>query len=269
MEAGVVPGHLHLERPNQDLDLGRLPIQVARESRAWPGIAGEPRRAGVSAFGFSGTNAHVIVEQAPAVAAVSASGPGVFTISAANTAALRVLAARWANWLAAHDELRVADVCAAALRGRSALECRLALAADSVPQLAAALREFAETGRAPRVEMPVDGGGPWPRLSMPTYPFQRSRHWMDAPVAAAAAVDSRADLLAWLTRELATIMGEADPARLDPRRGFADLGLDSLMAGQLADAVERELGVEVPVMTVFNYPTLQDLAAHLEAYAGT
>jgi acyl transferase domain-containing protein len=273
MEAGVVPRHLHLARTNPQLDVERLPIEIPRETMAWPAIAGAPRRAGVSAFGFSGTNAHVIVEQAPA-ARVGESAEDVFVISAASGKALRALAERWVEWLAQHGDLSLGEICAAALHGRTRLARKVAVRAESVAGLAAKLRAFAETGTAADDGGPVPetAAGPWRRLSMPLYPFQRRRHWLDAPAAEPA--QARGDLRSWLANELAAIIGETDAAEIDPRRGFADLGLDSLMAAQLAEAIERTLGVDVAVMTVFNYPSLEDLAAHLEdalargAYAG-
>lgn len=98
---------------------------------------------------------------------------------------------------------------------------------------------------------------------MPSYPFQRTRHWLEGD--AGQTIRTEGGFRAWLAGELAEIIGEIDPEHIDPRRGFADLGMDSIMAAQLAEAIERELGIEVPVMTVFNYPTLEDLAAHCEA----
>jgi acyl carrier protein len=70
-------------------------------------------------------------------------------------------------------------------------------------------------------------------------------------------------LIHWLAGELAEIMGVADAAAIDPHRGFADLGLDSMMAAQLAEAVHRGLNVDLSVIAVLNYPTLSDLTAHL------
>ena len=144
--------------------------------------------------------------------------------------------------------------------------------AEDVRQLAGMLRAFAETGTEAGEVVPERAPEAWRRLSMPSYPFQRRRHWLDAPTKEVAREGG--DLRTWLTNELAAIMGEADASRLDPRRGFADLGIDSMMAAQLAEAIEREWGIELPVVAVFNYPTVEDLAAHLgtrrakEAYAG-
>ena len=62
MRHGVIPKHLHFEEPNPHVDWDRLPVRVTSEPTAWPAGTDRPRRAGVSAFGISGTNAHVVVE---------------------------------------------------------------------------------------------------------------------------------------------------------------------------------------------------------------
>ena len=62
MQRGVIPGQLHLRNPSPQVDWDRLPVRVASETTDWPLDPARPPRAGVSAFGLSGTNAHVIVE---------------------------------------------------------------------------------------------------------------------------------------------------------------------------------------------------------------
>ena len=62
MKQGVVPKHLHFENPNPEIDWQRLPVRVAADRTDWPLHPGRPPRAAVSAFGMSGTNAHVVVE---------------------------------------------------------------------------------------------------------------------------------------------------------------------------------------------------------------
>ena len=61
MRRGAIPGHPHFERPNPRIAWDRLPVRVVAESTAWP-ENGRPRRAAVSSFGVSGTNAHLVVE---------------------------------------------------------------------------------------------------------------------------------------------------------------------------------------------------------------
>ena len=62
MKRGVIPKHLHFEDPNPHIDWDRLPVQVVSALTDWPSHPDHPPRAGVSAFGISGTNAHVVVE---------------------------------------------------------------------------------------------------------------------------------------------------------------------------------------------------------------
>ena len=62
MKQGVIPKHLHFTKPNEHVDWDALPVQVTSESMRWPGDPDRPPFAGVSAFGISGTNAHVVVE---------------------------------------------------------------------------------------------------------------------------------------------------------------------------------------------------------------
>ncbi|MCY4629132.1 MAG: type I polyketide synthase, partial [Acidobacteria bacterium] len=62
MRAGVIPKHLHFEKPNPRLDWERLPLRVTAEAAGWPRVADRPPRAAVSSFSLSGTNAHLILE---------------------------------------------------------------------------------------------------------------------------------------------------------------------------------------------------------------
>ncbi len=62
MKHGMIPRHLHFRVPNPNLDWSRLPVRVTSEATGWPHHADRPSRAGVSAFGISGSNAHVVVE---------------------------------------------------------------------------------------------------------------------------------------------------------------------------------------------------------------
>ena len=62
MHHGVIPRHLHYETPNPRMDWERLPLRVTSEATPWPTVADRPRRAGLSSFGLSGTNAHVVLE---------------------------------------------------------------------------------------------------------------------------------------------------------------------------------------------------------------
>ena len=137
MRRGVIPKQLHFENPNPLLDWDRLPVRVNSETVNWPVHPERPRRAAVSAFGISGTNAHVVVEgydapgdgyaemnqwQSPtgralpvpvslpdAVSTAGKEGPSVraarlLPLSAKSSGALRQLAGRYLSWLDERDD---------------------------------------------------------------------------------------------------------------------------------------------------------------------
>ncbi len=140
----VIPPHLHLKRLNEQIELAGTPLYVPTRAVPWPRTA-VPRRAGVSSFGFGGTNAHVILEEAPIVHVSPAARPErtwhVLTLSAKSEPALGELARRYGE-LSFSDSL-LADVCYSANAGRARLPYRAAIAADSVDALRQGLRALA------------------------------------------------------------------------------------------------------------------------------
>ncbi|MGV2920211.1 type I polyketide synthase, partial [Streptomyces alfalfae] len=99
----TVPPTLHYRAPNPHIPFDGLPLRVAHTPQPWPDTAG-PALAGVSSFGFGGTNAHLVVEEPPppaAPAGPAAEGSTLLTVSARDEGALRDLAARYADKLTA------------------------------------------------------------------------------------------------------------------------------------------------------------------------
>ncbi|HEX4954981.1 MAG TPA: SDR family NAD(P)-dependent oxidoreductase [Thermoanaerobaculia bacterium] len=141
LEKGEIPPHLHFDTPSPHVPWGRLPLEVVRGLRPWPeGYA--RRRGGVSSFGFSGTNAHVVVEEAPhpTEAAVPGPSPQLVVLSAKTATALSAQSGRWAAHLEAQPELEVGAVAYTAAVGRAALAHRRAVIARDLAGAAAALR---------------------------------------------------------------------------------------------------------------------------------
>src|ERR1700728_222695 len=122
MRHELLPATLHVDEPSPHVDWSAGAVSLLTEARPWP-ADGRLRRAGVSSFGISGTNAHVIVEAAPAAAEPREAGPKPpvlpWPVSAKSVSALRSQAARLATHVRAHDELDIADV-GWSLAGRSA-----------------------------------------------------------------------------------------------------------------------------------------------------
>ncbi|MEU3624239.1 hypothetical protein BS329_35285 [Amycolatopsis coloradensis] len=135
---GKVPAGPHRGAPNPELDLG--PFFLPDETTGWA-VAGGPRRAAVSSFGVGGTNAHVVLEQAPEQHRMPAPpGPHVLTLSARTPTALTTLAERLAADLRAHPERELATVAATLQHGRRELEHRLTVVAGDTARAVEALR---------------------------------------------------------------------------------------------------------------------------------
>ncbi|HEX2162853.1 MAG TPA: SDR family NAD(P)-dependent oxidoreductase, partial [Thermoanaerobaculia bacterium] len=130
LERGLVPKTLHFREPNPALDLAASPFHVAAENLPWPRRDGAPRRAAISSLGFGGTNAHLILEEAPAAEpGEPGRGDQLLVLSARSEAALDAAAERLARRLAADPELPLADVAWTLQVGRRAFEHRRAVVA--------------------------------------------------------------------------------------------------------------------------------------------
>lgn len=141
---GVIPPHIHFSTPNPHINWDAAPIRIPTEATPWP--RPERRIAGVSSFGFSGTNVHVILEGAPQeTAAAEAPPPGAVLVplSARTPAALAALAARIANRMEAEPQLTLSAVARTLARGRGHWEERAAIVAETRAELIHQLRQLA------------------------------------------------------------------------------------------------------------------------------
>jgi acyl transferase domain-containing protein len=154
MRRGVLPRTLHVDKPTPQVDWDGGAVEVLTEARAWP-ERDRPRRAAVSSFGVSGTNAHVIIEQAPAVEpapvlpqpSVGAVVPLV--ISARTVAALRAQAGRLSEFLNEKSTVELAEVGRALVTNRAVLEERAVVIAGDRDEALAALAAAAQGGSSP------------------------------------------------------------------------------------------------------------------------
>ncbi|MFM7582233.1 MAG: beta-ketoacyl synthase N-terminal-like domain-containing protein, partial [Caldilinea sp.] len=152
---GQIPPHLHFTHPNPYIEWEDVAIAVPTTLQPWPSSPpGQPLMAGVSAFGISGTNAHVLLASADRITAdkEGAAGEGslpfarqtgasserrcyVLPLSAKNPAALPALAARYGDYLRVHPTVALADLCDAAAVGRNHFAHRLAIVAADWEEL--------------------------------------------------------------------------------------------------------------------------------------
>ena len=143
-----MPPHLHLQQVNPEISLEDIPAKIPTTLRPWPQVQSR-QLAGINAFGMSGTNAHIVVEAAPA--------PDVFQpavvrplhilpISAKTPTALRQLVERYSNYLVANPDVDLGDFCFTAGAGRSHFNYRLTFICDRTTQLQQQLADYLANG---------------------------------------------------------------------------------------------------------------------------
>ncbi|WP_438860650.1 SDR family NAD(P)-dependent oxidoreductase, partial [Amycolatopsis solani] len=151
---GVLPRTLHVDAPSSRIDWESGAVELLTEGRRWP-ETGHPRRAGISSFGISGTNAHTIIEQAPATAATAATAVAApehgvlpWLLSARDADALTAQADRLRAHVEARPELSPVDVGHSLAHSRAALDHRMVVFGEDRAELLAALENPPVTGIA-------------------------------------------------------------------------------------------------------------------------
>ncbi|MGQ5668551.1 type I polyketide synthase, partial [Streptomyces sp. ECR2.10] len=231
---GVLPATLHAETPTREVDWSAGTVRLLEEAVPWP-ETDRPRRAGVSSFGMSGTNAHVILQQAPDDPAASPShetGHGDDTeraarlplvpapLSARTSDGLRAQAGRLLAHLRAHPGAHLADLALSLATTRTAFEHRAVVLAADLDGLQRGLRDLAEDGMVSDIVRGVDRRGTGPVLVFPGQGAQwpgMGRELLDAsPEFAQRIAECEEALAPWVDWSLtAALRGGPDAPDLD------------------------------------------------------
>ncbi|SCG54230.1 hybrid non-ribosomal peptide synthetase/type I polyketide synthase [Micromonospora halophytica] len=233
----LVPS-LHYDKPNPEIDFDSSPFRVNTELREWT-ASDVPRRIGVSSFGMGGTNAHVVVEEAPTPAPLPppARATQVITLSARTPEALDEAAAQLTAALAAPDAPPLADVAWTLHRGRGPARYRRTVVATDAADAAVALADPTRTVTGTAVDRPrlvflfPGQGSQYPGMGAELYATEPA--YRDALDAVAA------DLEPHLGLDLRTVLHPADdvdPAEAARRLESTDLAQPALFAVEYATA---------------------------------
>ncbi|MEV7107937.1 type I polyketide synthase [Streptomyces atroolivaceus] len=238
MRNDLLPKTLFVDRPSRHIDWSEGAVRLLTEPVDWK-ANGRPRRAGVSSFGLSGTNAHVILEEAPRSAAlpdgadgapdreVVPAGPVPWILSGRSRDALRAQAGRLAEYLRDRPQDRPLDVACALATTRSPLEHRAVVTGTDRDELMRGLRALAEGEHAPNVELGLARGESTTAFLFPGGGAQRlgmGRELSAVHPAFAAAYDEVcAELDKHLDRPLRAMI-DGDAEALD-RVGYAQAAL--------------------------------------------
>ncbi|MGB0521894.1 MAG: amino acid adenylation domain-containing protein [Flammeovirgaceae bacterium] len=209
----TIPPSLHFNSPNQEIAFHQGPFYVNAKLKEWQ--SSSKRTAGVSSFGLGGTNAHVVLQEAPRIAKVQAvSSHFLFLFSAKSEHSLSQVLAKFLDFCQTPPEERLIDVAYTLMEGRACFDYRFACIASSYQELAECLqtalthKDFrkATASSTPHVHIltlqePVvrlqelrgrwlngdlirgdfSGGNMPYKVALPTYAFEKVIHWMEAP----------------------------------------------------------------------------------------
>ncbi|HRI62737.1 MAG TPA: SDR family NAD(P)-dependent oxidoreductase, partial [Polyangium sp.] len=181
MHHGILPKTLHADVPSRHIDWAAGQVRLLNEAIPWT-RNGRPRRAGISSFGISGTNAHVILEEPPALEnrvspETNIDTPLPFFLSAKSESALCSWARRLADFIVAHPEYSLGDIAYSLATTRTHFEHRAAIVSSNRETLLRALDVLAQNGEASDI-VRNDGrkkgrlvfvfpgqGGQWPNMA--------------------------------------------------------------------------------------------------------
>ncbi|MDR3478493.1 MAG: beta-ketoacyl synthase N-terminal-like domain-containing protein [Gammaproteobacteria bacterium] len=146
LKHGQIPPHLNFTSPNPHINFDKYQFKIPREMQEWPKY-GEYRMAGVSGFGFGGTNAHIVMRELsesekPIASPLDISRPEIFTISAKDPSALSLLLDRWCETLTNNPNMDLAQLCYNTHLRRSHYFYRLAIVATTTTELLDALKSL-------------------------------------------------------------------------------------------------------------------------------
>jgi thioester reductase-like protein len=297
MRAGQIAPSLHYTVPNRLIPFGETPFFVNTELRAWPGPV---HRAAISAFGFSGTNAHMVVEDLPdrREPTRTRSPLALVPLSARTEDSLRRAAGNLARFLADRSDLAVHDVAATLQLGRVPFGHRLAIIAGSTAELRERLvlaaagqrsdwiylgsvsvdeRQSAAVGVTPDADLsltarswvagePLDfaglyDGGTTRRVHLPGYVFAEDRCWLPDTVPGLTADErARQAVLAIAADELGVPAEDLDTGLPSDEFGFTPASRVRLL-----ERLRDELGAHLPVGA---FPVTMSLAGLADAAAG-
>ncbi len=280
---GVMPPTLHIDEPATQVDWSEGMVELLTEAREWP-RDGRPRRAGVSSFGISGTNAHLILEEAPAedvwpVPADDVPGGVVpLVVSARSAGSLAGQAGRLAAFLGGAGEVPLAGAAGALVSTRAALADRAVVVAGSAGEAVAGLGALARgeaaagvvTGRAGAARAGAVGKVVWVFPGQGTQWAGMGRELLDSsPVFAERIAECAVALEPWIDWSLIDVLrGDADPGLTDrvevlqPACFAVMAGLAAVWesAGVLPDAVVGHSQGEIAAALVAGALSLQDAA---------
>jgi acyl transferase domain-containing protein len=285
MRDGTVPPTVHVDAPTPHVNWADSGVELVTEPVAWPD-AGRPRRAGVSAFGISGTNAHVIIEEPPEAAPPAPRGRPMdvvpWVLSARTATALAEQARRLLLWVERED-LDPVDVGFSLVSTRTLLDRRAVVIGADRAELTEGLRALTAAGgdgdtvygpavstlRAPAESFVAGGEVDWAavfaetgarRVDLPTYAFERRRFWPESHAAPVGTPHESRSVVTVVREAVTEVIADLEGAEIGLDDDMVDSGLTSMSAVELRTRLHAMTGASVSLADIFDHPTIRELS---------
>ncbi|MGC1879144.1 MAG: beta-ketoacyl synthase N-terminal-like domain-containing protein [Rhabdochlamydiaceae bacterium] len=297
LQGKKIPPMLHFKTLNPQINSENSPFYVNTTLKDWPSSK-DPRRACVSSFGIGGTNAYVILEEAPSLLdSIASDIPHLLVLSAKTSSALNTIALNLGNYLKEHPALSLTDVAFTLQMGRKAFEYRRAIVCRNREEAIASLLNLDTrflTPQTPSEKYLSEIGASWTfgkaidwtilwshleperkpsRIPLPTYPFEKKRYWIDPPVETKASqsklqVFHKESSLSSVEMTLLAIWKQfLGIETINLHDNFFVLGGDSLLAIQVISQIQVELGTSLRLQMIYQFPTISQLAIAISQQA--
>lgn len=288
-----IPPTLHFKTPNELINFPESSVYITDQLIPWP--KAEVKRAGVSAFGFNGTNCHVVLEEGPQAAVNKNDGQEyLLALSHRTECGLKIQLERFKAYLEEHGkELSIGDVCYTMSVCRDHFKMRCAVVGNSINDLLEKLQQLLlqDEASGKMIEGSHEALNAWGRqyltqdvdwkaifqkkfnkVSLPAYNFEKKRFWIEGAQYGIEIKDSKrlkaggSALANPLEDELVsifkTVMGLEEIQLQD---NFFELGGDSLLGIQLINEIHKAFNKKISYQNLFSNPRLIDLARLLKS----
>ncbi|HEV7736286.1 MAG TPA: condensation domain-containing protein, partial [Chlamydiales bacterium] len=277
LKNNLIPPSLHFQEPNSFIDFPNTPIFVASRALPWP-VTSRPRLAGISAFGFNGSNCHVVLEEAPARAQQALLPPQKlpFLFSHRTLSGLKKQMQIHLDFFREKNNLRLEDISYTLMKGRNHYASQCLLTASSLDELIATMEQTLSEKELPLTSPPKTNFEELFKnlsphlLSLPTYVFEPKRFWLEPKKwndedKIVQSLTHREPVILPVQEVLLNLFEEVlGMEKIAPTDNFFDLGGESLAGMEIIHAIHKRLDKKISYQDLFQYPRIIDLALFLE-----
>jgi 3-oxoacyl-(acyl-carrier-protein) synthase/thioesterase domain-containing protein/acyl carrier protein len=257
-----IPPTLHFRIPNPHIDFANTPFYVNTALKEWESTT-HPRRACVSSFGIGGTNAHAILEERPQQEYASPTNQAYpLIVSAKSKKALKIMARNLGLHLQKHPEFSLADVAYTLHVGRKLFEHKLILECRDREEAISLLFNFDPNNHLDTTAIYEEDffkDKHCSRVPLPTYPFEKSRCWIDPPPLLEESSHENpqyTSIEAALIDILKEYLGIESIGMNDD---FFQIGGDSILAVQIVESIYKQFNINIGIQTLRTHPTIAKL----------